>query len=271
MKRYLAFVLALLAMSTCFISCDEENFVITPTKGCGRTDLSYEVWCDCTQSDDSHSVSWLFLRPDGTFAKYDCKMQLNRSTLSPENETDSVTGVWTKRDKDVILDVKLANGSSENYTLNYDVVDGRCMLINIEDDSEFLFEHVVAKSDTRGNCDIWTEAIAVFKTKEAFEEQIQQATVLVLSYVSSAAPMNLLNIDLPADAELDDILAMLPTDGTELKEIQKVITRIISELLPEGTHLPENLKFDELLQQVDVEVLETLFRSIMAHNFGKNA
>lgn len=271
MKRYLAFVLALVAMSACFISCDEENFVITPTKGCGRTDLSYEVWCDCTQSDDSHSVSWLFLRPDGSFAKYDCKMQLNRSTLSPENETDSVTGTWTRRDKDVILDVTLSNGHTESYTLNYDVIDGRCMLINIEEDSELIFEHVVARNDTRGNNDIWSEAIAVYKTHEDFEEQVAQATVLVLSYVSSAAPMNLLNLALPADTDLADLLAKLPKNSTELKEIQKALTHIISELLPEGTHLPENIKVEELLQQVDVEVLETLFRSIMAHLYTQEA
>jgi hypothetical protein len=263
MKRFSAFVFALSAMATCFTSCDEENFVITPTNGCSKQ-LNYEVWCDCAQVNDDRAVSWLFLRKDGTFAKYDCKMQVNRNTLTPKNETDSVTGYWTRHNNDVTLDIELPNGQFETYTLNYDIVDGRCMLLNIEDASELLYEAV--KDDTRTTFNVWEEVLNIYKSKGDFDEKVLEATVTVLSYVVVVSPTSVLeNIVLPESEEMEEILNQIPVANKEqLKKVRETITKIISALLLVGSDLKDQEAIKEMLRQLDPSVLNGIVRSVAA-------
>ena len=46
MKRLFAIVVAMMAMTVFFTSCDEENFVINHHVVDKTDSLTYEVWCD---------------------------------------------------------------------------------------------------------------------------------------------------------------------------------------------------------------------------------
>lgn len=189
MKRLFAIVVAMLAMSAFFTSCDEENFVISHTTVTNSADsLKYEVWCDQSNALTSYSIKWLIIRQNGSMQYYNCSVYKDEEG-QPACNIDPMYGSWSVKDNYMMLDFpQTETMSASTITLRYDDLDGRTVLRPIEatTDTEF-FEYANASRQSSANAEMWQDIMTLFKYSRNIEDNLDIATEYVLSSALESA------------------------------------------------------------------------------------
>ena len=197
MKRIFALVVTLVAMATSFTSCDEENFKIITNIGnssssTGTEVISYDLWCDYSQATESQTVSWLFMRNDGTFSQYICSVGHDSSQdKSITCIIDSLTGYWSQLESTITLDIDVEGGRSDVLALTYDELDSDKLLFT-QNGIQHVFERV-AVQNTRSSSDVWQEVTTIFKSRQEFIIKLTLSTAAVMEHAYTTDAMDLLN------------------------------------------------------------------------------
>ena len=181
MKRLFAIVVAMLAMSAFFTSCDEENFVISHTSVINTADsLKYEVWCDQSNALTSYSIKWLIIRQNGTMQYDDCSIRKEEG--EPVLDIEPKYGKWSVKDNYMMLEFSEKETlPSSILTLRYDDLDGRTVLRPVEATSETeYFEYANSSRQSSANSEMWQDIMTLFKYSRNIEDNLDIATEYVI-------------------------------------------------------------------------------------------
>lgn len=181
MKRLFAIVVAMLAMSAFFTSCDEENFVISHKTVINTADsLKYEVWCDQSNALTSYSIKWLIIRQNGTMQYYDCSIRKEEG--EPVCDIEPKYGKWSVKDNYMMLEFAGKEAlPTSTLSLRYDDLDGRTVLRPVEATSETdFFEYANSARQSSANSELWQDVMTLFKYSKNIEDNLDIATEYVI-------------------------------------------------------------------------------------------
>ena len=182
MKRLFAIVVAMLAMTAFFTSCDEENFVINHHVVDKTDSLSYEVWCDQSNALTTNSIKWLILRSNGSMQLYNCAIEKDGEG-NPVCNIEPANGKWSLKDNYVTLEIT-ENDTESTYSvaLRYDDLDGRSVLRPVEatSDKEY-FEYANSSRQCSKDAEMWKDVMTLFKYSRNVEDNLDMATEYVIN------------------------------------------------------------------------------------------
>lgn len=218
MKRILALGIALIAITLSFSSCDEENFQITQKRGNAGTS-AFDLWCDYNDVVTSHNIEWLMMNDDGTFVLYKCLLSSNGTEQnSVQCEIDSAVGTWIAQEEIITLDIQQEDAANP-IIKTYNMAEDNTLLKAAEQGDDQEFELIISKDQEVSRSDLSGQILTIFKNKQSKDQQLLQATTLILSENSNEQSQALIEEKL---AELNE------ADLTE--EEKQALIEIIEEL-----------------------------------------
>ncbi len=181
MKRLFAIVVAMMAMTAFFTSCDEENFVINHHVVDKTDSLTYEVWCDQSNALTTYSVKWLILRSNGSMQFYNC-------SIYKDNEGEAACriepsyGKWSLKDNYVTLEITESETlGTSTVALRYDDLDGRSVLRPVEATSDIeYFDFANSSRQATKDAEMWKDIMTLFKHSRNVEDNLDIATEYVI-------------------------------------------------------------------------------------------
>ncbi|MCR5395718.1 MAG: hypothetical protein K6E86_10010 [Bacteroidales bacterium] len=219
MKRILALGIALIAITLSFTSCDEENFQITQKSGNASTS-AFDLWCDYNDVATSHDIEWLMMNDDGSFVLYKCLLSRTNETevTSVQCEIDSVVGTWIAQEEVITLDIQQKD-ATEPLVKTYNMVEDNTLLKAADQGDEQEFELIISKDQEVSRSELSGQILNIFKNKQSKNQQLLQATTLILSETTNEQIQALIDQKL---AELNE------TDLTD--EERQALAELIEEL-----------------------------------------